>query len=233
MGPADSDPRRPPSSSASLAPTGRRITLRHARRSTGHGLRPPGPASVVCHATDRAPRLRQGPREALACPPRQHLSSARRRVTLRRGPRSAPALARSSRPSRRPAPRHVLRPTADEIDEDVLTEMLRGRIERPTAVEPGHVADELGQRARPLQQGRAARDALLFVQRCTSRRASWIVRRRRAVELDLAVLQVGGRLAVWRCEHPRFHFGETLYRTMSVTFVVRVRLPLVPVIVRR
>ncbi len=108
----------------------------------------------------------------------------------------SPGPARSSQPSRRPALRHVLRPTADEIDQDVLTEMLRGRMERPTAVEPGHVADELDQRARPLQQGRATRDALLFVQRCTSRRVSWIVRRRRAVEPDLAVLQVGGRLAV-------------------------------------
>ena len=69
-------------------------------------------------------------------------------------------------------------------------------VERAAAVEPGHVGDELGQRPRPLEHERVDRDPLL---RAALHLAEGLLDRppgRRVVELDLAVLEVGGRLAV-------------------------------------
>ena len=70
------------------------------------------------------------------------------------------------------------------------------RVERPAAVEPGHVRHELGEGPRPLEHERVDRDPLL---RAALDLAEGLADRpagRRVVELDLAVLEVGGRLAV-------------------------------------
>ena len=85
----------------------------------------------------------------------------------------------------------------DEVDQDVLAEALRRRVERPAAIQLRVMRATNSASARD----RSSMNVLIvipsFVQRCTSRRVS-LDRppRRRVAELDLAALEVGRRLAV-------------------------------------
>src|SRR4051812_41172235 len=103
---------------------------------------------------------------------------------------------RRPRTLRRIGLRHPLRAAADKVDEHVLTEVLGGRVERPTAVQPGHVGDELREGSRPLQHERVDRDALLRAPLDLAEGLLDRPSRRRVVELDLAILEVRGRLAI-------------------------------------
>src|SRR3954471_19926611 len=103
---------------------------------------------------------------------------------------------RRPRTLRRIGLRHPLRTATDEVDEHVLTEVLGRRVERPTAVQPRHMGDELCERSRPLQHERVDRDALLGAPLDLAERLLDRPPRRRVVELDLAVLEVSRRLSV-------------------------------------
>src|SRR5919198_2436250 len=57
--------------------------------------------------------------------------------------------------------RNLSGPSRHEVDEDVLAQPLRRRIEGASAVEPGHERNELGQRPGSLEHERVDRDPLL------------------------------------------------------------------------
>ena len=69
-------------------------------------------------------------------------------------------------------------------------------VERPAPVHPGHERHEVGKGARPLEHERVDRDALLRAALHLAEGLLDRAPRRRVVELDLAVLEMGGRLAV-------------------------------------
>src|SRR6476646_6642136 len=87
-------------------------------------------------------------------------------------------------------------PVRHEVDEDVLAEVLRRRVERPAPVEPGHQGHELRQRPRPLEHEGVDRDPLARAALDLAEGLLDRPPRRRVAELDLAVLAVGGGLAV-------------------------------------
>ena len=109
---------------------------------------------------------------------------------------SAATAATRSPPRSRARATTFFRPPADEVDQDVLAEPLGRRVEGAAAVHAGHQRHEVGQGARPLEHERVDGDALLRAALHLAEGLLDRAPRRRVVELDLAVLEVGGRLAV-------------------------------------